>query len=88
MTVTEIKQAMMKMDQTQLSQIMHYANQIKTIAAQATFSVGQKVMVVQKTKQTPGTIVKINSKKAVVNMNYGRHGMTDVQVPFSMLEVA
>lgn len=88
MTVTEIKQAMMKMDQSQLSQIMHYANQIKTIAAQATFSVGQKVMVVQKTKQTPGTIVKINSKKAVVNMNYGRHGMTDVQVPFSMLEVA
>ena len=66
MTVTEIKQAMMKMDQTELSQIMHYANQIKTIAAQATFSVGQKVMVVQKTKQTPGTIVKINSKKAVV----------------------
>tara|TARA_B100001093_G_scaffold302122_1_gene288158 strand:- start:1021 stop:1287 length:267 start_codon:yes stop_codon:yes gene_type:complete len=88
MTVTEIKQAMMKMNQTELSQIMHYANQIKTIAAQATFSVGQKVMVVQKTKQTPGTIVKINSKKAVVNMNYGRHGMTDVQVPFSMLEVA
>jgi len=88
MTVTEIKQAMMKMNQTELSQIMHYANQIKTIAAQATFSVGQKVMVVQKTKQTPGTIVKINSKKAVVNMNYGRHGMTDVQVPFSMLAVA
>ena len=88
MTVTEIKQAMMKMNQTELSQIMHYANQIKTIAAQATFSVGQKVMVVQKTKQTPGTMVKINSKKAVVNMNYGRHGMTDVQVPFSMLEVA
>ena len=88
MTVTEIKQAMMKMNQNELSQIMHYANQIKTIAAQATFSVGQKVMVVQKTKQTPGTIVKINSKKAVVNMNYGRHGMTDVQVPFSMLEVA
>ena len=88
MTVTEIKQAMMKMDQNELSQIMHYANQIKMIAAQATFSVGQKVMVIQKTKQTPGTIVKINSKKAVVNMNYGRHGMTDVQVPFSMLEVA
>tara|TARA_Y100000389_G_scaffold190843_1_gene216151 strand:+ start:762 stop:1028 length:267 start_codon:yes stop_codon:yes gene_type:complete len=88
MTVTEIKQAMMKMNQSQLSEIMHLANQIKTIAAQATFAVGQKVMVVQKTKQTPGTIVKINSKKAVVNMNYGRHGMTDVQVPFSMLEVA
>tara|TARA_R110002072_G_scaffold1322_17_gene10923 strand:+ start:2363 stop:2629 length:267 start_codon:yes stop_codon:yes gene_type:complete len=88
MTVTEIKQAMMKMDQTELSQIMHYANQIKAIAAQATYTVGQKVMVVQKTKQTPGTIVKINSKKAVVSMNYGRHGVTDVQVPFSMLQVA
>ena len=88
MTVTEIKNAMLKMDQSQLSEIMHLANQIKMIAAQATFSVGQKVMVVQKTKQTPGTIVKINSKKAVVNMNYGRHGMTDVQVPFSMLAVA
>lgn len=88
MTVTEIKQAMMKMDQTELSQIMSYATQIKTVAAHAVFAVGQAVMVVQKTKMTPGTIVKINSKKAVVSMNYGRHGLTDVQVPFSMLQVA
>jgi hypothetical protein len=52
------------------------------------FTVGQEVMVVQKTKMTPATIVKMNPKKAVVNMNYGRRGMTRVTVPYSMLEAA
>jgi hypothetical protein len=45
-------------------------------------------MVIQKTKQTSATIVKMNPKKAIVEMNYGNRGMTKVNVPYSMLEVA
>ena len=59
MNVQTIKKAMLTMSQDELSQIVHYANQIKKVSATATFSVGQKVMVVQKTKSTPATIVKI-----------------------------
>ena len=79
---------MLKMNQNELGQIIHYANSIKSISANATFSVGQKVMVVQKTKQTYATIVKMNPKKAIVEMNYGNRGMTKVNVPYSMLEAA
>lgn len=84
----QIKNAMLKMSQTELGQIIHYANSIKSISANATFSVGQKVMVVQKTKSTAATIIKMNPKKAVVKMNYGNRGMTKVNVPYSMMEVA
>jgi hypothetical protein len=88
MNVMQIKNAMLEMSQTELGQIIHYANSIKSISANATFSVGQKVMVIQKTKQTSATIVKMNPKKAIVEMNYGNRGMTKVNVPYSMLEVA
>jgi hypothetical protein len=30
----------------------------------------------------------MNPKKAIVEMNYGNRGMTKVNVPYSMLEVA
>ena len=88
MNVMQIKNAMLEMSQTELGQIIHYANSIKSISANATFSVGQKVMVIQKTKQTYGTIVKVNRSRAVVKMNYGGRGMTNVTVPFSMMEAA
>lgn len=88
MNVMQIKNAMLKMSQTELGQIVHYANSIKSISANATFSVGQKVMVMQKTKSTYATIIKMNPKKAIVEMNYGNRGMTKVNVPYSMLEVA
>ncbi len=88
MNVMQIKNAMLKMNQKELGQIIHYANSIKSISANATFSIGQKVMVVQKTKSTYATIVKMNPKKAIVEMNYGNRGMTKVNVPYSMLEVA
>ena len=88
MNVMQIKNAMLEMSQKELGQIIHYANSIKSISANATFSVGQKVMVIQKTKQTYGTIVKVNRSRAVVKMNYGGRGMTNVTVPFSMMEAA
>jgi len=87
MNVMQIKNAMLKMNQNELGQIIHYANSIKSISANATFSVGQKVMVVQKTKSTYATIVKMNPKKAIVEMMWqGR--VAEVNVPYSMLEVA
>jgi hypothetical protein len=45
--------------------------------------VGTKVLVVQKTKKTPGVITKINQSKCVVDM-LGR----SYRVPMSMLEAA
>jgi FKBP-type peptidyl-prolyl cis-trans isomerase 2 len=45
-------------------------------------SVGSKVWVVQKTKKTEGVVTKMNTKKALVDMN-GRI----YSVPFSMLEL-
>ena len=47
------------------------------------FSVGMNVMVVQKTKSTPGTIVKVNRTRCVVMMNCARYN-----VPNSMLAAA
>lgn len=88
MNVQEIKKSMLKMSQHELSHIIQLANQIKSIAADATFSIGQKVMVVQKTKSTPATIVKMNTKKAVVEMNWQGRGISKVNVPYSMLEAA
>ena len=88
MNVENIKNAMMTMSQDELSQIVHYANQIKTVSAVATFSVGQKVNVVQKTKSTSAVIVKMNTKKAVVEMDWQGRGLSKVNVPYSMLEVA
>jgi hypothetical protein len=88
MNFQEIKAAMLKMSQHELSHIVQIANQIKSISAEATFSVGQKVNVVQKTKSTPATIVKMNTKKAVVQMNWQGRGLSKVNVPYSMLEAA
>ena len=88
MNVQTIKKSMMTMTQNELSEIIHYANQIKHFSATATFAVGQKVMVVQKTKSTPATIVKMNTKKAVVEMNWQNRGLSKVNVPYSMLQAA
>jgi len=88
MNVQEIKQSMLKMSQHELSHIIQLANQIKSISATATFTVGQKVNVVQKTKSTPAVIVKMNTKKAVVEMNWQGRGISKVNVPYSMLEAA
>ena len=88
MNVSTIKNAMLTMTQSELSEIIHIANQIKSISATATFSVGQEVMVVQKTKSTPATIIKMNPNKAVVEMNWQGRGISKVTVPYSMLEAA
>ena len=87
MTVETIKNEMLTMSQTELSMIINYAQQIKSVSATATFSVGQKVVVVQKTKRREGVILKMNTKKALVEMPWqGR--IASVSVPYSILEAA
>ena len=90
MSVETIKNEMLTMTQHELSHIIHLATRIKSIAAEATFSVGQEVIVVQKTKRTPATIVKMNPKKAVVKMPWRQAGnrIMEVKVPYAMLEAA
>jgi len=85
--VSKIRKEMLTMSQSELSMIINYAQQIKSISATATFSVGQKVVVVQKTKRREGVILKMNTKKALVEMPWqGR--IASVSVPYSMLEAA
>tara|TARA_Y100000817_G_scaffold257665_1_gene211244 strand:- start:2654 stop:2917 length:264 start_codon:yes stop_codon:yes gene_type:complete len=87
MSVETIKNEMLTMSQEELSMIIHYAQRIKQVSATATFSVGQEVIVVQKTKRRAGVILKMNAKKAVVRMPW--QGRTaSVSVPYSMLEAA
>ena len=89
MSVPTVKKMMLTRSQKELSQRVGLAQQIKSISASATFSVGQEVVVVQKTKRTAGVIVKMNPKKAVVSMVVGRsQQVSQVSVPFSMLEAA
>ena len=83
MTVAEIKLALMTLNTSELTDIIDAAKDIKTFTAKSTLTVGQDVFVVQKTKRTAGVIVKINTKKAHVEMR----GSTYV-VPFEMIEAA
>ena len=94
MNVEQIKIAMSTMSQDELSQIVHYANQLKSVSNgttsgfKDTFIVGMNVNVVQKTKSTPAVILKMNPKKAQVEMIWQNRGLQKVNVPYSMLEVA
>ena len=87
MNVQTIKKAMLTMSQSEISQIEVYAQRLK-YSSGVTFSVGQSVMVVQRTKSTPAKILKMNPKKAQVEMMWTNRGLTKVNVPYSMLEAA
>lgn len=69
------------MNLSQLNELQSFIQDVKVINAKTQLSVGDKVYVVQKTKKTLGTILKIKLKKAIVEM----HG-TRYNVPMSMLE--
>jgi hypothetical protein len=94
MNIEKIKKAMSTMSRTELTQIVMFASQLNKISNgttggfKDTFSVGMSVNVVQKTKSTPAVIVKMNPKKAQVEMNWQGRGLSKVNVPYSMLEVA
>ena len=69
---------------TELNQLITFIQGVKTNQAKRSISVGDSVFVVQKTKKTRGTVVKIKIKKAVVDMD----GKGRYNVPLAMLELA
>jgi|TARA_R110000823_G_scaffold183725_1_gene316325 hypothetical protein len=56
---------------------------MKASQAKMSLEEGMACVVIQKTKRTPGTIIKVNKSRCVVDMK-GRH----YNVPMAMLEAA
>lgn len=85
MTLFEIKKAIQTGDfnLSELNELSAWVNSVKTQNAKAGISVGDQVYVVQKTKRTLGEVVKVNVKKAIVELPQGRYN-----VPLSMIESA
>ena len=78
-----IKNKIRKLDSlSELNELSAFINDCKVMLGKMSFSVGDKVYVVQKTKKTEGRITKINKVKCVVDMR-GRL----YNVPMSMLEL-
>ena len=82
-TLSKITDQLMGLTISELTQVQSLIQEVKTMKAKASLSVGARVYVVQKTKKTPGTVRKINQTRAIVTMMG-----TDYTVPFSMLEAA
>jgi hypothetical protein len=83
MTLIEIKQAIKNgnFSLTELNELSAFTNSVKTFSAKSSINVGDQVYVVQKTKRTLGEVVKVNIKKAIVELPQGRYN-----VPLSMIE--
>ena len=67
----------------ELNAVSSLVNDLKTQLGKATIVAGAKVYVVQKTKKTLGTVVKVKIKRATVDLPDGRYS-----VPLGMLEAA
>ena len=67
----------------QLAEVYNFGKDILDALAKASFTAGDGVFVVQKTKKTYGKIIEIKLKKAVVQMKGQQY-----RVPLSMLEEA
>jgi prefoldin subunit 5 len=68
---------------TELSALIQNIQSIKASNAKLSLEVGGNCFVIQKTKRTPGVIVKVNKTRCVVEMKGGRYN-----VPMAMLEAA
>jgi len=84
MELHELKTAILTsdLDIESINRLQDILEDKKIMNAKATFNVGDKVWVVQKTKRTEGIIEKMAIKKALVSMRG-----TKYQVPFGMLAV-
>ena len=67
----------------ELNAVSSLVNDLKTELGKKTIVAGAKVYVVQKTKKTLGTVVKVKIKRATVDLPNGRYS-----VPLGMLEAA
>ena len=85
MTLIEIKKAIKNgnFSLTELNELNAFTNSVKTLNAKSSIQVGDQVYVVQKTKKTLGEVIKVNIKKAIVELPQGRYN-----VPLSMIESA
>jgi len=80
---TNMKREIMNMNLTQLNDLIDFIRDVQVMNAKTSLNIGDKVFVVQKTKKTPGVILDIKIKNAVVEMQGKRY-----RVPMSMLEAA
>jgi len=78
-----LKKEIMNMNLSQLNDLMDFIRDVKVMNAKTSLNIGDKVYVVQKTKKTPGVILDIKIKNAVVEMEGRRY-----RVPMTMLEAA
>ena len=84
LNLINLKNELRKLDSlSELNDLSVFINDCKTMLGKSALSVGSNVFVVQKTKKTPGVIIKMMVKKALVDMK-GRI----YRVPFAMLELA
>ena len=82
--MTNLKNEIKKINKlSELNELVSFINSYKTMLGNTSIKVGSKVWVVQKTKKTAGEVIKMNIKKAVVEMD----GKGAYNVPFSMLEL-
>ena len=79
--MNNIKSTLAGMTLTELNQVDDFIATLKVAAGKAELSVGQPVWVVQKSKRSEGTIVKINKTRCIVEMNLPQYN-----VPMTMLE--
>ena len=86
--MTNLKNEIKKINSlSELNELTSFISEMKTMLGKTSIKVGDKVWVVQKTKRTKGVVVKMNIKKAVVDMRRTGRGFTQsFNVPFSMIE--
>tara|TARA_R110001606_G_scaffold343790_3_gene492399 strand:- start:908 stop:1165 length:258 start_codon:yes stop_codon:yes gene_type:complete len=85
MNLNEIKQEINRgnFPTSDLQSLINYTRTVMETQTKASISVGDHVVIVQKTKRTPGVVRKVNVKRAVVDMQGSSYN-----VPLSMIEIA
>lgn len=71
------------LDKADIDHLIDQLRQYKVVNNKATLYVGQEIYVVQRTKRTLGTIIKVNKTRCRVSMNNATY-----MVPMSMIEAA
>lgn len=83
MTLSQIQSAIASgnFSTTELNKLQQFIRGVQTRQTKQAIRIGDQVVVVQKTKRTPGVVVDIKLKNAIVDMRGSRY-----RVPMSMLE--
>ena len=71
------------LDKADIDGLIDQLREYKVVNNKATLYVGQEIYVVQRTKRTLGTIIKVNKTRCRVDMNNSTY-----MVPMSMIEAA